>query len=280
MRVAPDGPPSQPTPFRASTLYVAGGVLAAAALVLLALMALRTAGGDGLREFSGGESWGDNLVTAPFLILMVAAAPLFLAEYHRRGLWFTRERGPFQGGSNVVVLRPARLWSRALWLLISILAWAVLIVVPVHYDITTDVFADADPSLWSLLVTHGIFASGMTVVLAFSLLKRLTYERLTARFGGGMVYGSAEQRVWRVLSYQFRFELWFAFGCGAVLGTIPLVYQLAAESCYTAECVPVPDAGPLAWILWSAAGCAAIALIGCLNAWRSGESLYSGESVS
>ena len=257
-----------------------GGVLVAAAMVLLALMAARTAGGDDLRAFAGGEAWGDNLVTAPFLLLMVAAAPLFLAEYHRRGLWFTRERGFCQGGSNVVVLRPARLWSRALWLLVSILAWAVLIAVPVYYDITTDVFADADSSLWTLLVTHGTFAAGMTVVLVFSFFKRMTYERLAARFGGGIVYGSVSQRLWRFLSYQFRVELWFAFGCGASLGTIPLLYQLGAESCYTAECVAVPDETLLAWILWIAAGCAGLALIGCLNAWRSGKSLYSGESVT
>lgn len=275
-----DGPLSQPTPFSASTLYSVGGVLVAAAMVLLALMAVRTAGGADLRDFAGGEAWGDNLVTAPFLILMVAAAPLFLAEFHRRGLWFTRERGAFQGGSNVVELRPARLWSRALWLLVSILAWAVLIAVPVHYDITTDVFADADSSLWTLLVTHGVFASGMTVVLVFSLLKRLTYERLAARFGAGIVYGSASQVFWRFVSYQFRFELWFAFGCGAALGTIPLIHQSAADDCYASDCIPVLDAGWLAWILWIAAGCAALALLGCLNAWRSGKSLYSGESVS
>ena len=278
--VASQGPPSQPTPFSARTLYLVGGVLCAAAVVLLCLLVVRTARGDDLREFSGGEKWGDNLITAPFLILMVASAPLFLAEYHRRGLWFTRERGFFQGGSNVVVLRPARLWSRALWLLVSILAWVLLIAVPVHLDITTDVFADADSSLWTLLVAHGIFASGMTVVLGFSLLKRLTYDRLAARFGGNIVYGSASQRLWRFLSYQFRFELWFAFGCGASLGTLPLVYQAAADDCYTAACVPVPEQSWLAWIFWIAAACAALALLGCLNAWRSGKSLYSAESVS
>lgn len=278
--VAKQGPPSQPTPFSARTLYLAGGVLCAVAVVLLGLLIVRTARGEDLREFSGGEQWGDNLITAPFLILMVAAAPLFLAEYHRRGLWFTRERGFFQGGSNVVVLRPARLWSRALWLLVSILAWVLLIAVPVYLDITTEIFADADSSLWTLLVAHGIFASGMTVVLLFSLLKRLTYERLAAWFGGGIVYGSASQRIWRFLSYQFRCELWFAFGCGAALGTLPLVYQAAADRCYTAGCVPVLEQSWLAWIFWIAAACAALALLGCLNAWRSGKSLYSAESVS
>ena len=277
---ASQGPPSQPTPFGALTLYYVGGVLCILAVGLLALMVVRTARGDDLREFSGGEAWGDNLITAPFLILMFASAPLFLAEYHRRGLWFTRERGFFQGGSNVVVLRPARLWSRALWLLVSILAWAVLIAVPVHLDISTDVLADADSSLWTLLVAHGVFASGMTVVLLFSLLKRLTYERLAARFGGGIVSGSASQRFWRFVSYQFRFELWFAFGCGAILGTLPLVVQAAADDCYTSDCVPVLDAGWLAWIVWIAVGCAALALLGSLNAWRSGKSLFSGESVS
>ena len=280
LTVASKGPPSQPTPFSARTLYLAGGALCAAAVVLLGLMIVRTARGDDLREFSGGEKWGDNLITAPFLILMFAATPLFLAEYHRRGLWFTRERGFVQGGSNVVVLRPARLWSRALWLLISILAWVLLIAVPVYLDIATEIFADADSSLWTLLVTHGIFASGMTVVLLFSLLKRLTYDRLAARFGGSIIYGSASQRLWRFLSYQFRFELWFAFGCGAILGTLPLVYQTAADHCYGASCVPVLDQGWLAWIFWIAAGCAALALLGCLNAWRSGKSLYSAESVS
>ena len=278
--MASQAPPSQPTPFRASTLYWVGGGLCLAAVVLLIVLVARTAGGDDLREFSGGEKWGDNLITAPLLILMLASAPLFLAEYHRRGLWYTRERGFFQGGSNVVVLRPARLWSRALWLLVSILAWVGLIVIPVHLDITTDAFADADSSLWTLLVAHGIFASGMSVVLVFSFLKRLTYDRLAARFGFGIAYGSGSQLFWRFVSYQFRFELWFAFGCGAVLGTIPLLYQSAADDCYQAGCVLAVDTGWLAWIVWIAAGCAALALIGCLNAWRSGKSLYSGESVS
>jgi hypothetical protein len=278
--VASHGPPSQPTPFGALTLYYVGGVLCVLAVGLLALMVVRTARGDDLREFSGGEAWGDNLITAPFLILMFASAPLFLAEYHRRGLWFTRERGFLQGGSNVVVLRPARLWSRALWLLVSILAWVVVIAIPVHLDITTDAFVDADSSLWTLLVAHGVFASGMTVVLLFSLLKRLTYERLAARYGAGIVYGSSSQLFWRFVSYQFRFELWFAFGCGAMLGTLPLVFHAAADDCYLADCIPVPDAGWLAWIVCIAVGCAALALLGCLNAWRSGKALFSGESVS
>ena len=130
---------------------------------------------------------------------MDAAAPLFLAEYHRRGLWFTRERGFFQGGSNVVVLRPARLWSRGLWLLVSILVWGALIAVPVHYDITTDVFDRGSPS---------------------------AAVRPSARFRSSIK---------------------------------------RPRTPYTPSCVPVPDPGWLAWIVWIAVGCALLALLGCLK---------------
>ncbi|QYF72691.1 hypothetical protein [Cryobacterium sp. PAMC25264] len=271
---------SQPTRFRAGTLYLVGGILVVIALVVLAVLIGVTAQGRNLSDFVGGASWGTNLVAAPIMILMLAAAPLFLAEFHRRGRWSTRERGFIQGGSNVVELRPAPLWSRALFILLSVAAWVGLIAVPVYLDVTTDTFADADDSLWVLLVLYGFFASGMAAVLLFSLLKRLTYEPLANRFGDQIVPGSVSQVFWRAMSYRFRFELWFAFGFGAILGTIPLVYQSAADDCYTQSCAVVPDPAWLAWILWIAAGCAALAVIGCLNAWRSGKSLYSGESVS
>ena len=129
-----------------------------------------------------------------------------------------------------------------------------------------------------MLVLYGFFSSGMAAVLLFSLLKRLTYDRFADR--GAIVYGSFSQLFWRFVSYRFRLELWFAFGCGAILGTIPLVYQAAAERCYTASCTIVPDPAWLSWITWIAVGTGVIALLGCLNAWRSGKSLYSGESTS
>jgi hypothetical protein len=269
-----------PTPFHASTLYAVGTFLIVAALVAFAVLAVLTFQGTDLRDFSGGESWGENLIVLPILILMVAAAPMYLAEYHRRGSWMSRDRGFFEGGSNVVVTRPLRLWARALWISVSVLAWIGLIVLPVQIDIGSETFADSNESFWVLLVTHGVFAAGMAAVLAFSLLKRLTYDRLAARFADQVVHGSFSQLFWRFVSYRFRFELWFAFGCGAILGTIPLVYQSAAESCYTEACVLVPDPAWLTWIAWIAIGSGALALIGSLNAWRSGKLLESGESVS
>lgn len=270
----------QPTRFRAGTLYLVGGILVAIALGVLAVLVGVTAQGGDLNDFAGDASWGTNLVAAPIMILMLAAAPLFLAEFHRRGQWSRRERGFVQGGSNVVELRPAPLWTRLLFIALSLLAWVALILVPVRLDITTDAFAQAGDSLWALLVLYGFIASGMAGVLLFSLLKRLTYERLAKRFGDQIVTGSVSQVFWRAVSYRFRFELWFAFGFGAILGTIPLVYQSAADNCYTASCAIVPDPAWLAWIAWIAVGTGALALIGSLNAWRSGKSLYSGESVS
>lgn len=269
-----------PTPFHSVTLYAVGSLLIVLALVALVTLAVRILRGTDLRQFSEGEQWGENLVTLPILILMLAAAPMFLAEYQRRGVWMSRDRGFFEGGSNVVVTRPLRLWARALWILVSVVAWVALIVIPVQIDIRTDALADVDESLWTLLVTNGIFASGMAMVLVFSLLKRLTYDRLATRFADRVIYGSFNQLFWRFVSYRFRFELWFAFGFGAILGTIPLVYRTAAERCFTETCVLVPDPDWLAWIFWIALGSGVLALLGCLNGWRSGKQLESGESVS
>ncbi|MDJ0349141.1 hypothetical protein [Cryobacterium sp. PH29-G1] len=278
--VSPARSESRPTPFHSGLLNLVGGILVLSAMLLLAVLIAVTARGGELRDLVGGASWADNLVAGPIMILMLAAAPLFLAYFQRSGHWSSRERGFFQGGSNVVELRPAALWTRFLFIGLSFLVWAALIAGPVYLDITADAFAQANDSLWVVLVLYGVLASGLGAVLVFSLLKRLTYDGLAARFGDQIVPGSLSQIFWRALSYRFRFELWFAFGFGAILGTIPLVYQSAADACYTATCIPVPDPAWQAWILWIAVCSGALALIGSLNAWRSGKSLYSGESVS
>lgn len=269
-----------PTPFSAGALYAVGLALAGAALIAFLWIGWFTLTGGDLRDFAGGEKWGDNLVTLPMLILMVASAPLFLAEYTRRGQWRSRDRGFLEGGSNVVQLRPLATWARLLWIALAIAFWVALILVPVTLSIGEDAFADASENLWGLLFTYGLFASGMAAVMLFSLIKRLTYDGLAARHAPAIVHGSASQLFWRFVSYRFRFELWFAFLSGLVLGALPLVYLSAMDDCYTQSCVPVPDPALLALVVVGAAGFAALALIGCLNAWRSGKSLYSGESVS
>lgn len=272
--------PGTPTPFSAAALYAVGLSLAGAAVVVLVYLSWFTLNGGDLRDFAGGEEWGDNLVTVPILILMVASGPLFLAEYTRRGQWLSRDRGFFEGGSNVVQLRPVTTWARLLWIVLAVGFWVVLIVVPVLLSIGEDAFADASDTLWALLITHGLFASGMAGVMLFSLIKRLTYDGLAARNAHTIVHGSGSQLFWRFVSYRFRFELWFGFLSGLILGALPLLYLAAMDDCYTELCVPVADPTLLMLVLAAAAGFAALALVGSLNAWRSGKSLYSGESVS
>ena len=109
----------RPTRFRAATLYLIGVALVAVAIGLLVWFLALTANRGHLEDLVDGEDWGSNLVAAPFLVLMVAAAPLFLAEYTRRGEWRSRDRKFLQGGSNVVVLRPLSLWARLLWLVVA-----------------------------------------------------------------------------------------------------------------------------------------------------------------
>lgn len=269
-----------PTPLSAGVLYLIGVVLVVAAVGVLGFLVAFTSDGGDLRDFSEGEQWGENLVAAPVIILMVACAPLFLAEFTRRGSWNSRDRGVRQGGSNVVELRPAATWPRLLWIAVALGFWAVLLPVPVSLAVEEGAFADASDTFWGVLSTHGLLASGMAGVLLISLFKRFTYDALAARFGDNIVYGSASQIIWRFVSYQFRLELWFGFLSAAILGAIPLAVLSAADDCYTESCVPAPDPALLGLILGSAAASAALAVIGSLNAWRSGESLYSGESVS
>lgn len=278
-RVAP-AEQGTPTPFSAGVLYMVGAVLVAAAVGVMGFLVAFTAHGGDLRDFAEGEEWGENFVTAPMIILMVACVPFFLAEFTRRGNWSSRDRGFLQGGSNVVELRPVATWARLMWIVLALGSWAVLLPVPVSFAVNEDAFAEASETLWGLLATHGLFASGMVGVLLVSLVKRFSYDGLAARFGGKVVHGSVGQVFWRFVSYQFRLELWFGFLSGAILGAIPLVFLSAADDCYTESCVPVPDPALLGLIIASAAACAALALVGSLNAWRSGKSLYSGESVS
>lgn len=272
--------PGTPTPFSAGTLYAVGLGLAGVALIVFGYLAWFTLNGGDLRDFASGEEWGDNLVAAPMLILMLASAPLALAEYTRRGQWSSRDRGFIEGGSNVIQLKPLTMWARLLWIVLAVAVWGALIQVPVALSIGEDAFADASETLWPLLITYGLFASGMAGVMLFSLIKRLTYDSLAARHQDDIVHGSGSQLFWRFVSYRFRFELWFAFLSGLILGTLPLVSLAAMDDCYTENCVPVPDQAVLVLVAVGAAGFAALALIGCLNAWRSGKSLYSAESVS
>lgn len=274
--------PATATSVPTIALYGIGLALVAVALALLIVFLVATATGGHLRDLVGDASWGDNLTAAPFLVLMVAAAPLFLAEYQRRGAWTSRDRGFFQGGSNVVLLRPLGVGTRLLWLAATVAVWGMLIALPVWLAVWQGWFNDAKDEFWMLSVFYGFVAAGFCGAILGSLLKVVTYDRLAARFGAGIVHGSVSQIGWRMLSYQFRLELWFAFVSAGALGTLPAVYRSAARYCgdTVTGCVFRVDDAWLAWVLWIAAIAAALALVGILNAWRSGKSLYSLESVS
>jgi len=270
------------TPFPTGALYAIGLGLTAIALAVLAVFLVVTATGGHLRDLVGDADWGDNLTAAPFLVLMVAAAPLFLAEYQRRGAWTSRTRGFFQGGSNVVRLRPLRTVTRLLWLAATVAVWGILLALPVWLAVWRGWFDGAGDEFWMLTVFYGFVAAGFSGAILGSLLKAVTYDRLAARFGSHIVHGSASQIGWRMFSYQFRLELWFAFISAGTLGTLPALYRSAARFCgdATSGCVLRVDRAWLTTVLWVVGVSAVLALVGILNSWRSGKSLYSLESVS
>ncbi len=270
------------TPFPTCALYAIGLGLTAISLAVLAVFLVVTATGGHLRDLVGAADWGDNLTAAPFLVLMVAAAPLFLAEYQRRGAWTSRDRGFFQGGSNVVLLRPLRTVTRLLWLVATVAIWGILLALPVWLAVWHGWFNGARDDFWMLTVFYGFVAAGFSGAILGSLLKAVTYDRLAAVFGSRIVHGSASQIGWRMFSYQFRLELWFAFISAGTLGTLPALYRSAARHCGgdISGCVLRIDHAWLTTVLWVVGVSAALSLVGILNSWRSGKSLYSLESVS
>ena len=105
---------------------------------------------------------------------------------------------------------------------------------------------------------------------------------LAARFGSRIVHGSASQIGWRMLCYRFCLELWFALISAGTLVTLPALCRSAATYCgddTSGYVLRTEQAWPTA-VLRVAGTSAALSLVGILNSWRSGKSLYSLASVS
>ena len=108
------------------------------------------------------------------LVPMVAVAPLFLAECQRRGAPSSRDRGFFQGGSYLVLLRPLRPGTRLLWLAAALALWGILLAFPVWFAVWHGWFDDARDEFWMLRVLSGFVAAGFAGTILGSILKAVS----------------------------------------------------------------------------------------------------------
>ena len=217
---------------------------------------------------SDAANW---ITSAPGALLLLAACCIIPAELLRRGAWSERDTSFLKGGSKVVTLNALPMRTHVAWLTTAFAVWVLLVPVPVwlytnHWWPATLGFSARNAALF-ILFFNGSIAALLCGMSAASLLKKRTYDARAAAGADSIVAGSHSVAFWRWFSHRWRMELTIG-GVGAILlGLVPMfgVYEL-----------------PVGAVLSGVSGLCIVGLSAylCLNAWRSGEDLRQGESVS
>lgn len=270
-------PPSGPGPFR--WLLGVGIVMLIGALGLLAWLATEAFRGVDLSSLFAGES-GPRVVAAPGVVLLLASVPLFIGEMLRRSRTdiVPRNVDELRPGRTPrrfasVVFRATNPFWRLVWLVPPAAAYVLLIAVPVwvleQSGAPGDTARVASDDFWLISGFYGFLAAGFIGIMAASLLKSVTYDRLAV----GRMPGRREQRVWHVLCTRWRLDSWLAFVGVGIFGVLPLLWQDA----YSGQ-KPFDDTALLVMSLVAAA-LSLLAVVVVLLSWRSGDVLGSAVGV-
>jgi hypothetical protein len=213
---------------------VAGHVVGIAAL-LVAIGAVYwlltfTASGNRISSAFPDDVGGTTTMSFPFLMAMLAMIGLFFGQFAVRGRWGVGARVGQRNGFFQVTLQPLSVASHAVLLVLALLAWVLVLVVPVYLDVRGEIEAlpgsSAVEQFWFTVTIYGVVTGVVSAMIAVSLLKKLTYNRSLRRAGRFVVPGSARQKVWRKFSHIYRGELGIAGFAGAALGLSPLGIHL------------------------------------------------------
>ncbi|HEY8914134.1 hypothetical protein [Lacisediminihabitans sp.] len=198
-----------PLPF-----LLVGGVLAAAAIAVLAVMIDVALRGESIDAMFPTVAERVPRASIPASILLFAGCALFLGEMFRRARWEFREITLRTAGMTTMRIRTLPLWAVMLWSLLPLTVWMLLVPLPVAF-----VRAGSDPSddLWLISLLYGFVAAGFWGIFVVSMVKRLAYAR-----GRVSTAGARELRFWRIASVQWRIESWFGFLAGGLAGLLPL----------------------------------------------------------
>ena len=249
-----------PLPF-----FLVGGLLAAAAIAVLAIMIDVSLRGGSIDAMFPTVADRIPRASIPLSILMFAGCALFLGEMFRRARWEFREITLRTAGMTTIRIRALPLWGVVAWSVVPFSVWVLLVPLPV-----LAVRGGSNPSddLWLICMCFGFIAAGFWGIFVVSIAKRLSHKRRRASRAG-----PRELRFWRIASVQWRIESWFGFAAAGLAGVLPL--SLASAQMTTP---PVdPDVVGLLAVISAALAIIAIAL--AVAAPRSGYAEGIAESV-
>jgi hypothetical protein len=215
---------------------------------------------------------GTTTIAFPFLMLVLSLIGFFFGQFASRGRWGT---GPntsvWSSGTFRVVLNPISVALHALFFALAVIAWALVLPVPVFLDASASLTLPEGSSeaeqFWFTVSVYGAVTGGLAAIVGVSLLKKLTYNRSLERGRSSIVDKSSSQVAWRRFSHIWRGELMIAALGGAALGLAPLGVHL--------------DSAAYGFAFAGAGiGLVVAAVVLALNAWRSGLPVERVESYT
>ena len=253
-----DEAPSRP--WLPTVLIGVGILLALLGVASIVHLYVLGAAGDELEGiypfFRDGEVDGG----VPGVLLLLAAAPLFVGELLRRASWTAGYAGFWRGGSVRTVSRPLPVWALLAWLPLPVAAWVALVLVPALGR--ADAFASASEGFWELVGLYGFVAAAIVGMLLISLLKRAVFARAARR---ELVAPERGRTFWRLVSGQWRVES----GAGGLAAGLAGILQLVTD-----DPVAVTVISIIAAVL------AALGVVLALGSWRTGEPIGYAESYA
>jgi hypothetical protein len=218
------------------------------------------------------DAAGTTTIAFPFLMVLLSMIGFFFGQFASRGRWGAVEKTSIvSSGTFRVELRPIGVGLHVLFLVLALLAWMLVVLLPVVLEVAGTVDPAAGSSaaeqFWFTVVVYAIVTGGIAAVVAVSLLKKVTYNRSLERGRGSIVDGSPAQVAWRRFSHIWRGELAIAALGGAALGLSPLGIHLDSAAYGLA---------------FAAAGVALLlaSILLALNSWRSGLPVERVESYT
>lgn len=255
------------------SLYVVGSVFVAIGVTFLAVITLHGLNGGELGTVLPFSQSAASDLAAPAVMFLLAFCALIIAELMRRSTWESRDRSFIRGGSTATQMSPTKLRFALVWMLLPLVAWALLVAVPLAAFGSDSELGEklraTGSEFWQVLQFYGFLMAAVFGIMVVSLVKRAAYALYDYRAAP-----TSGRTFWTMVSAQWRAESWLgAIGFG-VLGIVGFLWQdaLAQDHPFDQTAFTV--------LLLVAGISITLAVVTAANAWRSGEPFGAAESVA
>lgn len=212
------------------------------------------------------------LIAVPGVLLLLATIAFFFYALLGQGTEIGIERRRWwQGGSVTAKMKPLETRYHLAWIGVAVLAWLLLIVLPVLLASSGAWPATLDRTqagfTFMTLGFYGALSAALAGILTVSLVKKATYRAEILKRGEGATNGGGGKPFWRWFTFRWRFDLWLAGIGGALAGTCWMALMFKDTAFFLAAL----GLG----LFFTAAG-----LLTAMQYWRAGEPLGRGESFT